>query len=132
MPRRHLHRSLLSLLMIWQLLASVLAHPLPVAMSAHVGMHSSAIDMAIDAVAMMPSDCPHHHSQQLQSAVPTDDHQAGHACHAVCKCPCAGTAALMFALPSVSLAVSDSPLMLVDFYNPPLAPVANLLRPPIV
>jgi hypothetical protein len=114
--------------MVWQLLASVVAHPLPAAMSAHVGVDGSAID----APAMMSSDCPHHHAQQLQSAAQTDDHRSGHACHAVCKCPCAGTAALMSALPSVSVAVSDSPVMHVDFYNPPLAPVANLLRPPII
>jgi hypothetical protein len=113
--------------MVWQLLASVLAHPLPVAMGAHAD-----VDHVTDA-SMVSNDCPHHHQQAATDGHPVtaDQRDTGHACHSGCKCPCAGTPALMFVLPTLPVAVSEHPLGSADFHSLPSAPVASLLRPPI-
>ncbi len=120
---RLLPRSLLSLLMIWQLLASVLAHPLPVAMAGHADMNRVV-------ASAMQSDCPHH-PQASMTSVPADHTDTGHSCHSGCKCPCAGTPALMFVLPTLPAALPEHPLDNINFQSLPLAPVATLLRPPI-
>lgn len=111
--------------MIWQLLASVLAHPLPMVAAEHA-------DMGHAVASQMQSDCPHHHMQASLTSVPAADHpDTGHSCHSVCKCPCAGTPALMFVLPTLPGVLPEHPLDNVDFQSPSLAPVATLLRPPI-
>lgn len=151
MPNRALSRSLLSLLILWQLLASVLAHPLPIAPA------QAPADPVIEAVAtseMAMDDCPHaaHHdhadmltaAQQPESQATHDqtthtDHQSdapsaqhsGHSCQTACKCPCAGTPALGFSLPDFSAALPGSTCSVVDTSVLTAPPLANLLRPPI-
>jgi hypothetical protein len=130
-------RSLLSLLMLWQLLASVVAHPLPVATAAH-----AEIDQTSHA-AVMPADCPHEHMQMSDGERAADiqnDHHAGAAdgahhtgnsCHSACKCPCAGTPALAFIASDVPGTVPEHPVSAPEFQSLLFAPVASLLRPPI-
>jgi hypothetical protein len=130
MPHRALSRSLLSLLMIWQLLASALAHPIQVPDARHA-----------DQVAMMAAMPEHPHCAQAASHDHTGDHAgmlmtehaAGHAhcCQLACKCPCASTPALAIALPVMPAASPDHALSMVSFSSLPAPPVANLLRPPI-
>jgi|GEM_PF-2947572 len=81
-------------------------------------------------------DCPHRHAELMHASFSdTDvDNQSNqrHSCHSVCKCPCAGTPALVFLLPALPAMLAAQSVANIAFQSLPAAPVASLLRPPIV
>ncbi|MGE0115234.1 MAG: hypothetical protein AB7T07_10180 [Steroidobacteraceae bacterium] len=134
MSHRVFPRSLLSLLLLWQLLASVLAHPLPVASHAMTGEVAIIATNNIEAA----EHCAEHqnvmHSEQLANAQLHDEAQSQlmtHPCKSLCKCPCAGTPALAAALPVLGLSRPDALLLVPSTPGYGAAVPAKLLRPPI-
>lgn len=130
MPRRALSRILLSLLMLWQLSASVLAHPI----MGLEGKSEQAVETSaepchehLDGMDMSDMDMQQmdHADREPASSIHTDG------CKAACKCPCAGTPALSFVLPTGVIVAPEAiapPLFTSGFESPSLA---HLLRPPI-
>ena len=130
MPRRICSRTWLSLLLIWQLLASALAHPLDMAMPAaahpehlHAIHHAEVIqtEMAMSGILTAQHD-----------AVAMQDVGVKHPCKSVCKCPCGGTPALMRAAPSVAAPLPEAYIRLPQPMLAPNTVINKLLRPPIV
>lgn len=115
--------------MLWQLLASALAHPLPIAADTH---HSGHHEMSQTLTAtVMADDCPHQQQQPPLKNHAPDEKDTGHACQTACKCPCASTPALTFVLPTLPQMVASTPVSHIDFHSLPHSAIANLLRPPI-
>lgn len=136
MSHRILPRCLLSLLLVWQLLASALAHPLQLPQRADEAAISHATQM--NAAAM--EECPQHHQAMMQGEVAGEttglaaadaDDLVKHPCKSACKCPCAGTPALMAVLPALEAMPLQSFLLLPQIAAPLLSVSARLLRPPI-
>lgn len=118
MMHRPLSRLLLSLLILWQLLASVIAHPLP----ASLNESASAINMQ-----MHSEHCAQHPSDNDSLL----KHQYS-GCGANCHCPCAGTAALTMTLPMMPPPMAATLIdVLPDTVEHSYLP-AMPLRPPIV
>lgn len=130
MPPHTVPRILLSLLMLWQLSASVLAHSImetpkaTAVTSEHCheqmqNMGNASMDLQMqNSAAHAPS---HSHGSPLHSD----------GCKSGCKCPCAGTPALSFVLPAAVIAAPEAlsaSLFVAGFDSTSLA---NLLRPPI-
>ena len=136
MSHRILPRCLLSLLLVWQLLASALAHPLQLPQRAD----DSAVSHAMRVSAAAMEDCPQHHQAMMQDEVAGEtagmaaadaDDLARHSCKSACKCPCPGTPALMAVLPALEASPPQSFLLLPQPAAPLLSVSARLLRPPI-
>jgi hypothetical protein len=108
--------------MLWQLLASVLAHPLPV-----TAVHDERATAAVRA----ENSAEHEHCADAGMTPAAERAMQPHACQSACKCPCAGTPALAFALPIVAAALPEHPLGVSAFTSLSAPLVANLLRPPI-
>lgn len=133
MPRGTWSRLLLCLLMLWQLGASVLAHPIDGLQAAAApavetpchehDMHEHDMDAMSD-----------HHRSAGETAAPDAERQQAPAhdgCKSTCKCACANTPALSFVLPqnvpvAPSLRILPQPLHSIDALSP-----GRLLRPPI-
>jgi hypothetical protein len=108
--------------MLWQLLASVLTHPLPIT-AVHEGSAAAVI--------RAENSTEHKHCAHAGMTSAAERTMQPHACQSACKCPCAGTPALTFALPVVPTALPDHPLSVSAFASLSAPLVANLLRPPI-
>jgi hypothetical protein len=130
MPGRFLSRILLSLLMLWQLSASVLAHPImelspqtTTPSTEHCHEHSQAVSGSTAGIETPNglSQATHHHG--------VSTHSDG--CKAGCKCPCAGTPALSFVLFAGVMATPESQTFPAFNAGCESASLANLLRPPI-
>ncbi len=141
---------MLSLLLIWQLLASVLAHPLhgiPADVpgsSIHSDRHAAGHGSVT--APKMSSGMSHHESNLMHmsdmmpchemQADQVSDSDAGsglghHAGMTECKCPCTGTPALMPQSPTLSMSFTPA-LTPVMKAIPLLASIpGKLLRPPI-
>ncbi|MGC4091996.1 MAG: hypothetical protein QM756_29750 [Polyangiaceae bacterium] len=139
MPKRLFTRSLLSLLIVWQLLASALAHPLELPVAPVQGSVTAEQDvqpMAMDdMVAMdemtMEEHCAEHPLAHADSQAQADQTGMNHPCKSACKCPCAGTPALMAALPTLAMPRPEGLLVLPMHLAHPLTVPVKLLRPPI-
>ena len=131
MSRRCVSRYLLSVLMLWQLFASVFAHPLGLSQQATATAQST-----------MGAEHCHEHALHLpemngmdMSGVRVDaDHaQAMHgdSCKSACKCPCAGTPALSFVLDFFAPVCHEAVYAAALTDGIASQPPSKRLRPPI-
>lgn len=129
MPRGLRSRLLVCLLVLWQLSASVLAHPI------------EGLQAAVEAESAVAAPCHEHmnamshdHRSAGETAAADTEHQQSPAhdgCKSSCKCACANTPALSFVLPQNAPIVPGdriSPQFLhsIDTLSP-----GRFLRPPI-
>ncbi|MGC3980901.1 MAG: hypothetical protein QM808_06570 [Steroidobacteraceae bacterium] len=159
MSNRVTSRYLLSLLILWQLVASALAHPLE--LPVHSAPQAVVVDMTVALSAVsesMEEHCAEHqhmsadadHQMDMESDSQAMDmhamqgdqyydlnghdssgHASQHPCKSACKCPCAGTPALVASLPTLAVSKPEGIVLMPMTLAPRSMAPAKLLRPPI-